>query len=89
MQPALTQLEIAWSTVDGGGATNSSGGLFELSATIGQADVGSMTGGIYEFEGGYWPGAFSDVFIVGDCDLDGDGYTDLRDYFEFQMRNSP
>lgn len=44
---------IDWYKISGGGGT-SSGGNFSLSGTIGQADAGSMTGGTYSLDGGFW-----------------------------------
>jgi len=68
-----TPPELKWHTIDGGGGT-SSGGIFKLSATIGQPDAcapdAPMTGGIFTLVGGFWPG----VEIVDDpgCTLPGD-----------------
>lgn len=67
--------EVAWSqevdmsrnTVDGGGAMHSTGGGFELSATIGQTDAGVLTGSGFELTGGFW---FQIPLM--DCDEDGD-----------------
>jgi hypothetical protein len=44
---------IDWSSVDGGGGT-STGGVYAVSGTIGQPDAGSMSGGIYQLDGGFW-----------------------------------
>lgn len=60
------EFEIAWHTIDGGGAMNSTGGNFELSGTIGQPDAGVMTGGAFLLTGGFW---FEQV--PGDCNADG------------------
>lgn len=45
--------DLTWSTLNGGGGT-SSGGVFGLSGTIGQADAGEMSGGSYTLSGGFW-----------------------------------
>lgn len=50
--------ELTWSTIDGGGATFSTGGVYELGGTIGQPDAGNHTGGNYALAGGFW-GAFT------------------------------
>jgi hypothetical protein len=54
---ALASSEAAyllnWYTVDGGGST-STGGVYSLSGTIGQADAGVMNGGVYTLLGGFW-----------------------------------
>jgi hypothetical protein len=69
---------IDWWTVDGGGAAWTTGGDFELSATIGQADAGiTLTGGDFELVGGFWAGALEPEFCFGD--LDGDRDVDLAD----------
>ena len=45
---------IDWHTTDGGGGT-STGGIYSVSGTIGQADTGGpMTGGNYSLTGGFW-----------------------------------
>ena len=46
--------EIAWSTIDGGGAMFSMGGGYSLGGTIGQADAGAMSSGNYVLIGGLW-----------------------------------
>jgi hypothetical protein len=47
--------ELTWWTVDGGGAT-SSGGVYILSGTIGQADAHCASSGSYLITGGFWNG---------------------------------
>ncbi len=45
---------IDWFTIDGGGGV-STGGVYQVSGTIGQADAGGpMTGGVYALTGGFW-----------------------------------
>lgn len=46
--------DLTWNTIDGGGATFSTGGAYQLGGTIGQADVGTMSGGAYSLSGGFW-----------------------------------
>jgi len=48
--------DLTWSTVDGGGATWSTGGGYALGGTAGQPDAGLLTGGSYTLAGGFWPG---------------------------------
>ncbi len=48
--------DLSWSTVDGGGATFSTGGTYELGGTVGQPDAGAMSGGGYTLAGGFWGG---------------------------------
>ncbi len=49
--------DLSWYTIDGGGATFSAGGGYSLGGTIGQPDAGSMSGGSYQLNGGFWGGA--------------------------------
>ena len=42
-----------WYKIAGGGGT-STGGVYSVSATIGQPDAGTMSGGSYTFQGGFW-----------------------------------
>ena len=45
---------IDWHTIDGGGGT-STGGVHQVSGTIGQPDAGpTMSGGNYSVDGGFW-----------------------------------
>jgi hypothetical protein len=77
--PPRDDFSLDWYTIDGGGEMWSTGGNYELSATIGQPDAGPvMTGGGFELTGGFWPGA---VPAEPTCpgDLDGDGDTDHSD----------
>ena len=56
--------DLSWSTVDGGGGTFSTGGTYELGGTIGQPDAGTLSGGAYSLEGGFW-GAAASTLLVG------------------------
>src|SRR5438477_7358738 len=51
---ANAQYAIDWLTLDGGGGA-SSGGSFTLTGTIGQPDTGTLSGGNYSLQGGFWP----------------------------------
>jgi hypothetical protein len=44
---------IDWSKISGGGGT-STNGVYSLSGTIGQHDAGTMTGGNFSLDGGFW-----------------------------------
>lgn len=46
--------ELTWFTIDGGGQSPSTGSSYSLSGTIGQPDVGNMSGGDYVLSGGFW-----------------------------------
>jgi hypothetical protein len=50
---AQTNYAIDWFTVDGGGGT-STGGVYSVSGTIGQPDAGTMSGGSFTLQGGFW-----------------------------------
>lgn len=68
--------DLSWNTIDGGGAMQTTGGDFELSATIGQPDAGAMTGGDFEMTAGFWF-----PVVAGDCNAD--GTVNLVDYESF------
>jgi len=49
------QYSINWYKVAGGGAMNTTGGVYSVSGTIGQHDAGGpMFGGGYQLTGGFW-----------------------------------
>lgn len=51
---ATAQPSIDWYKISGGGGS-SSGGAYQVSGTIGQADAGvAMSGGNYSLTGGFW-----------------------------------
>jgi hypothetical protein len=58
--PVLAQsgspYDLTWNTVDGGGATASTGQGLTLSGTAGQPDAGLLAGGQYTLGGGFWRG---------------------------------
>lgn len=58
--PALAQsggaFDLSWNTVDSGGGTFSSGGVYSLGGTAGQPDAGLAAGGAYTLGGGFWGG---------------------------------
>jgi hypothetical protein len=57
---ALSDFDISWWTVDGGGGT-ASGGSYTLIGTIGQPDAEVLTGGDYTLGGGFWGGGAAAV----------------------------
>lgn len=69
--------DLSWYTIDGGGATFSSGGVFSVGGSIGQPDAGVMSGGAYTLSGGFWFAGDSPCTL--DADLDTDGDVDLAD----------
>tara|TARA_R110000868_G_scaffold119469_1_gene316531 strand:- start:237581 stop:237985 length:405 start_codon:yes stop_codon:yes gene_type:complete len=84
VMPALAggTYSIPWSTIDGGGVINSSGGGYTLSGTIGQPDASNaMTGGSYSLTGGFWAGIGSGVPCP--ADLTGDGSLNFLDVSAF------
>lgn len=46
--------DLTWSTIDGGGETVVTGGIYVLGGTAGQPDAGLLTGGVYTLQGGFW-----------------------------------
>src|SRR5262245_62851244 len=71
---AVAQYDLSWYTIDGGGATFSTGGTFQLGGTIGQPDASSfsspMSGGTFTLVGGFWSAAQSVCTLPGDMNLD-------------------
>jgi hypothetical protein len=66
--------DLSWFTVDGGGATFSSGGGYTLGGTIGQPDAGQLAGGVYALSGGFWAAATAPPPCAGargDANCDG------------------
>ncbi len=49
--------QLTWYSIDGGGATFSTGGAYQLGGSIGQPDAGTSSGGGYTLVGGFWSGA--------------------------------
>ena len=45
---------MEWNSVDGGGIMYFTGGLFDVGATFGQPDAGSMSGDCFSLIGGFW-----------------------------------
>ena len=52
-----SQYTINWYSMDSGGTMSATGGTFELSGTIGQADTAVIAQGTYEIQAGFWSGA--------------------------------
>jgi hypothetical protein len=48
---------LGWSTVDGGGQTFATGGVYRMGGTAGQPDAARVTGGSYALQGGFWAAA--------------------------------
>lgn len=55
--PAFATLGLTWYTVDAGGVTAATGGTLTLGATAAQPDAGTLLGGLYRLEGGFWLGS--------------------------------
>lgn len=53
---ASAQFSVSRFTVDGGGATRSTGGSFAMGGTIGQPDAGRLSGSSFTLSGGFWAG---------------------------------
>ena len=51
---AANTYTIDWYSIDNGGTLSLSGGPYALSGTIGQADAGTLSGGNYQLNGGFW-----------------------------------
>ena len=46
---------VDWFTIDGGGGA-STGGNYALNGSIGQPDAGTVSGGSFTLQGGFWSG---------------------------------
>jgi hypothetical protein len=58
------RFSLDWFTIDGGGGT-SVGASFALSGSIGQPDAGTLRGGVFVLEGGFWSGVMiTENFVV-------------------------
>lgn len=75
---------VRWATGDNGGATTpSSGGVYTVAGTLGQADAGpqtqlKMVGGGYSVVGGFWG-----VAIRCPGDFNDDGFLTFEDFDAF------
>lgn len=72
---AAETFDLTWNTIDGGGVNGSTGGVFELSGTIGQPDAGLLSGGVFTLAGGFWSG----IQLPCPADLNQNGVIDLGD----------
>lgn len=77
--------DLSWNTIDNGGATFSTGGVFELGGTLAQPDAGppggAMTGGSFSLVGGFWPGSAAGCACPGD--MNGDALKNGLDVQQF------
>ncbi len=68
IEPASAQsgggYDLTWNSIDGGGAMYSMGGTYSLGGTIGQADAGTMSGGAYTLNGGFWVDIFGNKLYL-------------------------
>ena len=72
--------DLFWHTIDGGGATFSTGGGFTLGGSIGQPDAGVvMSGGQFQLAGGFWLAATSGAPLTCAADLNNDGLVNGAD----------
>lgn len=69
--------DVQRSSVGGGGVMFSTGGDYELSATIGQLEAGILSGGTFSVSGGFW-------FPQMPADCNADGGVNLFDLADFQ-----
>lgn len=54
------EFSLAWTTLDGGAVQQTAGGVFALSATVGQPDAGASAGGGFSLQAGFWNGPFDE-----------------------------
>lgn len=81
--------DLRWSTIDGGGATPISGGVFSLNGTAGQPDAGAASGGTFALASGFWyePDVALPILTVNDVSL-AEGNTGTTN-FVFTVTLSP
>jgi hypothetical protein len=48
--------ELVWHSIAGGGTSLAHGGNYTLGGTIGQPYAGTIAGGVYTLDGGFWIG---------------------------------
>ena len=69
IQADITTLDVeaivnaANTSLLGGGATFSTGGSYSVGGSIGQPDAGSLSGGLYHLNGGFWGGTITNYNI--------------------------
>ncbi len=56
--------DLTWNSIDGGGQMFSAGGAYSLGGTIGQFDAGTMSGGSYTLNGGFWVDFFGNKLML-------------------------
>ncbi|GIV10453.1 MAG: hypothetical protein KatS3mg019_2544 [Fimbriimonadales bacterium] len=72
--------DLSWWTIDGGGITFATGGVYNLGSTIGQPDASNvLTGGTYALTGGFW---FAPACIATNGDVDGNNCVDDADLLQ-------
>ena len=79
LAPSVQDFDLSWYTIDGGGATFSTGEGFALGGTIGQADAGSMAGDAFVLRGGFWAIGTAAAPCPWDCDGSNDGIVSVTD----------
>ncbi len=55
--------DLSWYSIDGGGGMFSTGGSYSLGGTIGQPDAGTLSGGSYSLNGGFWSGGTTNYAV--------------------------
>lgn len=63
---ARAQDAITRRSLDCGGVTFATAGVYTLGGTIGQPDAGTLSGGLFALRGGFWFGGQAPVTAVGD-----------------------
>lgn len=46
--------DLTWNTIDNGGISTGTGGVYALAGTIGQPDADAVNGGVYGLNSGFW-----------------------------------
>lgn len=78
---ALDPPDLSWSTIDGGGTFSTSNSSLAMSATLGQPDVGGLSGGDLTLMGGFWSVLPDSGYCL--ADWDGNGVVEPADVAGF------
>ena len=55
--------DLTWNTISGGGASFTTGGNFTLGATIVQSAAGSLSGGTFNLNSGFWQSGKFNIYL--------------------------
>lgn len=59
---------VRWNSLDGGGQSAATGGVYRVGGTAGQPDAARLTGGLYTVTGGFWTPLINGAVDVSSTD---------------------